>query len=105
MEPPGPQAVEDILKQVENLKTGMREIAHEINNPLGVMRMAAYFLESGNPDAAKRAQYFKVINDSIDKIEASLKKLKMLRDDPSVDFTRHVSQSETDSAPKKSPGT
>jgi nitrogen-specific signal transduction histidine kinase len=70
--------------QVENLRSGIREVAHEINNPLGVVRMAAYFLESTNPDEEKTAHYFKVINDSLDKIEASLRRLRLLRENPST---------------------
>jgi nitrogen-specific signal transduction histidine kinase len=78
---------EDIVEsraQVENLRSGIREVAHEINNPLGVVRMAAYFLESTNPDQEKKAHYLKVINDSLDKIEASLKRLRLLRENPST---------------------
>jgi nitrogen-specific signal transduction histidine kinase len=76
--------VDDHLVQVENLKTGIREISHEINNPLGVMRMAAYFLEVTNPPEDKKTHYFKVLNESIDKIEKCLERLKTLRENPST---------------------
>jgi len=79
-----PQDLDEHVVQVESLKTGIREIAHEINNPLGVMRMAAYFLEVTNPPEDKKTHYFKVLNDSIDKIERCLDRLKKLRENPST---------------------
>jgi nitrogen-specific signal transduction histidine kinase len=84
----------ELRAQVENLRSGIREVAHEINNPLGVVRMAAYFLESTNPDPEKKAQYLKVINDSLDKIEASLKRLRLLRENPSTTI-ESISQAES----------
>jgi len=66
---------------IQNLRTSLRELAHEINNPLGVLRMTAYFLESGNPPAEKRQHYIKVMNESLDKIEASLHRLRTMLDD------------------------
>lgn len=79
-----PQDLEEHSVQVENLKAGIREISHEINNPLGVMRMAAYFLEVTNPPEDKKTHYFKVLNESIDKIEKGLERLKILRENPSA---------------------
>ncbi|HET6273378.1 MAG TPA: histidine kinase dimerization/phospho-acceptor domain-containing protein [Bacteroidota bacterium] len=78
------QDLDEHSVQVENLKAGIREISHEINNPLGVMRMAAYFLEVTNPPEDKKTHYFKVLNESIDKIEKCLEQLKILRENPSA---------------------
>lgn len=83
-----PQDLEEHSVQVENLKAGIREISHEINNPLGVMRMAAYFLEVTNPPEDKKTHYFKVLNESIDKIEKGLERLKILRENPSAASVR-----------------
>lgn len=80
--------VEDLQQQLDNMKNGIREISHEINNPVGVVRMASYFLESTNPDHEKRAHYIKVINDSLDKIESCLKKLKVLRENPHTEIDK-----------------
>jgi nitrogen-specific signal transduction histidine kinase len=74
--------IEELELQIKNFKAGIREISHDINNPLGVMRMAAYFLQSSKLDDEKRTQYFQTINDSINKIEANLKRLKSLRENP-----------------------
>jgi signal transduction histidine kinase len=66
---------------LEQFRSSLREITHELNNPLGVIRMAAYFLEhSEAADPDKREQYFKIINQSLDKAEEVLKKLRALRE-------------------------
>ena len=68
------------MLQIETLRAGIREVTHGLNNPLGVIRMAAYFLENSETDDEKRAHYFKVINESLDKVEENLKQLKALRE-------------------------
>jgi len=83
-----PSELDDLSVQVANLKAGIREISHEINNPLGVMRMAAYFLEVTNPTEEKKSHYFRVLNESIEKIEKCLEHLKTLRENPA---TTHAS--------------
>ena len=74
----------ELQTQIANFKSGIREIAHEINNPLGVLRMAAYLMEMTNPDEEKRKHYVNLINTSVDKIEIGLKRLKTLRENPSI---------------------
>ena len=74
--------IEDLRPQVENLKTAIREVSHDISNPLGVLRLVAYFLEVTNPDPQKKVQYIRLVTESLDKIEAQLKRLKTIRDDP-----------------------
>jgi nitrogen-specific signal transduction histidine kinase len=75
---------EEIEAYILELKSGIREIAHEINNPLGVLRMATYLMETTNPDEQKRKHYVALMNTSIDKIETGLKRLRALRDNPPV---------------------
>ncbi len=70
----------ELQEQISQIKAGIREIAHEINNPLGVLRMAAYLMDTSNPDEAKRKHYLNLINTSIDRIETGLKKLRALRE-------------------------
>ncbi len=84
MTPSQQTELEELQGQVTNMKSGIREIAHEINNPLGVLRMAAYLLETTTPDQEKRLHYVNLINTSIDRIEAGLKRLRALRDNPSM---------------------
>jgi nitrogen-specific signal transduction histidine kinase len=76
------QETDGVLLQLESLKSGIKEISHEMSNPLGVIRMAAYFLESTNPEEEKRLHYLKVVSQNLDKIEACLQKLKILRENP-----------------------
>ncbi len=69
-------------EELARIKHGIREIAHEINNPLGVLRMAAYLMETTSVDEAKRKHYVGLINSSLDRIEAGLKRLRALRENP-----------------------
>ena len=78
------QSAEEVQLQLDNLRGAIREIAHEINNPLGVLRMATYFLESADSGPEKKAEYFKVISESIDKIEENLNRLRAVRENPSL---------------------
>ncbi|MER3524948.1 MAG: hypothetical protein C4326_13090 [Ignavibacteria bacterium] len=72
----------DLQKQVENLKAGIREVAHEINNPLGVMRMALYMMQAHKNDQQKQEHYWELLNASIERIEEGLKRLRALRENP-----------------------
>jgi nitrogen-specific signal transduction histidine kinase len=75
---------DEFQNQVENLKAGIREVAHEVNNPLGIIRMALYFLHTTNPEGEKREHYFTVIEEGLVRIEQNLQKLKPLRETPSA---------------------
>jgi nitrogen-specific signal transduction histidine kinase len=74
----------DLQTQVNNLKAGIREVAHEINNPLGVMRMAIFMMQSYKDDREKQQHYLELLNASIERIEAGLKRLRALRENPSA---------------------
>ncbi len=69
----------DLLRQLDHIKASIREIAHEINNPLGVLRMTAYFLERGDTPPEKLMEYVGLINQSLDRIEAGVQRLGELR--------------------------
>ena len=79
-----PQSAQEVQQLLDNLRAAIREIAHEINNPLGVLRMATYFLESADPGPEKKAEYFKVMSESIDRIEENLNRLRAIRENPSL---------------------
>jgi nitrogen-specific signal transduction histidine kinase len=76
----------ELRKQVDNLKSGIREITHDISNPLGVIRMAAYYLQVGKMDDEKRSHYFTVIGQTIDKVELQLRRLRELGQNPSLEL-------------------
>lgn len=78
------QRSSDTSGQLENLKAGIREVAHAINNPLGIIRMAIYFLQTTNPVGEKREHYFRAIEEGLERIEQSLQDLKALRENPST---------------------
>jgi nitrogen-specific signal transduction histidine kinase len=71
----------ELETQVANFKTGIKAIAHEMNNTLGVLRTAMYLLEANN-DAEKQKRYLSMVNTGIDRLEADLKRLRALRDNP-----------------------
>jgi nitrogen-specific signal transduction histidine kinase len=79
--------------QLVQLKRGIREITHDISNPLGVLRMAAYYLQHGNPDKEKQSHYYSVIAETVERVEASLNKLRSL--------TEPAAHQETDPAAGK----
>lgn len=68
--------------QLENMKSGIREITHDMSSPLGVLRMATYYLQTAKPDEAKREHYYRLISDTLDKVEGGLKKLRNLSENP-----------------------
>jgi len=78
--------IADLQAQIDGMKAGIREIAHDLSNPLGVIRMAAYYLQVAQPEKEKRDHYFKLMNDTVDKMEVGLKRLRSLVDKPASEF-------------------
>ncbi len=76
------QDVDEVQLQIENLRAAIREISHEISNAAGVLRIAVYFLGTTSSTPEKQAHYIDLINSSLDQVEANLKRLKILREDP-----------------------
>lgn len=74
------QDPQDTGARLLELKQGIREITHDISNPLGVLRMAAYYLQHGNPDKAKQDHYCTVIAETVERVEAGLNRLRSLSD-------------------------
>jgi nitrogen-specific signal transduction histidine kinase len=75
----------DIRIQLDRLRSGIREIAHDISNPLGVLRMASYYLQHGKPDGEKQLHYYGVITSTVEKVEAGLNRLRALSENPLMD--------------------
>ena len=73
-----PQGEEGLREQVTTLKSGIREIAHEISTPLGVLRMAVYYLQRGKVDKEKQERYYEIIAEAVGRVEAGLTKLRAL---------------------------
>ena len=83
-----PQEEQELQETVTRLRRGIREIAHDISNPLGVLRMAAYYLQNGKPEKEKQEHYYTVITQTVDKVEAGLNKLRALGENPALDLRR-----------------
>jgi nitrogen-specific signal transduction histidine kinase len=65
-------------KHIADLHAGIRQIAHDLSNPLGILRMAVYFLQSTKVEGEKREQYLTMMNETIDRVEQQLKRLRAL---------------------------
>jgi len=72
----------DPLLELQKLKSAIRTVVHDVSNPLGVLRMSAYYLQNGAPDKEKETHYFGVMGESIEKIAAGLALLRDLSDEP-----------------------
>lgn len=68
----------------EATRQELRKLAHDISNPVGILRMAVYYLETARPDAEKCNQYYMMMNQNIDKIEGLIKQLRNLAASPSM---------------------
>ena len=82
---------EELRAQVDNLRAGIREIAHDISNPLGVLRMAAYYLQTAQPEKEKREHYYQLINQTVDRVEQGLKRLRALSENPMMNVHDNAS--------------
>ena len=71
---------DELRSEVERIQAGIRDIAHDISSPLGVLRMAVFYLQSSGLDETKRSEYYQLMNDTIEKVEACLKRLRGLTD-------------------------
>lgn len=73
-----PEETENLQARMEEMNKSIREIAHDLSNPLGILRMAIYYLETGEPDEEKRTHYYKMMGETLDKIETGLRRLRAL---------------------------
>jgi nitrogen-specific signal transduction histidine kinase len=70
--------MDDPKSRIDAMRYKIREIAHDISSPLGVLRMAVYYLQTAKPDREKQEQYYRLMNETMDKVEESLKRLRTL---------------------------
>lgn len=73
-----PDTTDPREKHIADLHAGIRQIAHDLSNPLGILRMAVYFLQSTKAEGEKREQYLTMMNETIDRVEQQLKRLRDL---------------------------
>ncbi len=70
----------DIVKdRLRRASKSLAFVTHEINNPLSVIRLALYHLESGKLPQNKKKVFFKLLVDNIEKVDAQMKELYSIR--------------------------
>ena len=78
--PGDPPRIEDmdretILRCLEEVHHSIRRVAHDMSNPLGILRMTVYFLRSTKPDQAKLEEYVDGMDKSIDRLDEHIRLL------------------------------
>ncbi len=73
-----PETNEEIRAKLQDLRSRIRQIAHDISSPLGVLRLAVHYLQVGEPDEERRRHYIDVMNQTVGKVEANLDRLRAL---------------------------
>lgn len=70
----------DTSSQIEAIRLGIRTITHELSSPLGVLRMTTHYLRTQDIPQEKREQYLKLLNDTVDRLEDGLHRMRALAD-------------------------
>jgi signal transduction histidine kinase len=70
---------DDIRNEMRKITKTLAFITHEINNPLSVMKLALYHLQSYPTDEERRAMMLKIISENICKVETQMAELRSLR--------------------------
>ncbi len=68
-----------IRNNLAALNTSLTSITHDINNPLGVIRLAIFQLQNQNLTEENKNKYIKMVNDNLDKIEVQISNIRMTR--------------------------
>lgn len=70
---------DSIKHRMLNLADTLAFITHEINNPLSVIRLALYHLQTYQLDDGRRDMLMKILNDNIDKVQQQMDELRTVR--------------------------
>ena len=68
-----------IRNRLQTVNQSLAFIEHEINNPLGVIRLALYHLEKPNLAKKKKETFFKLLADSVKKVNTQMEELQEVR--------------------------
>jgi len=71
---------QDLTSQIEAIRLGIRKITHELSSPLGVFRMTIHYLRTKNVPPEKVDHYLQVLNDTVDRLEDGLHRMRALAD-------------------------
>mgnify|MGYP003340815537 CR=1 FL=1 len=75
-----------IRERMRRASKSLAHVTHEINNPLSVIRLAIYHLDNAKLPKAKRAAFFKILADNIDKVNVQIKELYAIRRELGLDL-------------------
>ena len=70
----------EITPQIEAIRRGIRTITHELSSPLGVLRMTTHYLRTQNVPPEKRDHYLQLLNDTVNRLEDGLHRMRALAD-------------------------
>jgi len=68
-----------LREQLADITNTLAFITHEINNPLSVIRLALYHLENLEITPEKRQNLFRIISESLDKVQSQTEELRLVR--------------------------
>lgn len=71
---------DEIRHELIDINTQLAGITHEINNPLGVIRLALFQLQNKLGSDENFNKYIQMINDNTSKIESQIKQLREVRE-------------------------
>jgi signal transduction histidine kinase len=70
----------DVIRgRLQSADESLANITHEINNPLGVIKLALYHLENPNLESHKKEIFFKLLVANIEKVDIQMKELREVR--------------------------
>ncbi len=72
---------DSIRVKMMSINSVLAHITHEINNPLGVIRLALFQLQSKSKPDESTAKYFKMITDNVNKLEEQIQALRSAREE------------------------
>jgi signal transduction histidine kinase len=68
-----------IRNRLQKINETLAYISHEINNPMSVIRLALYQLENRQLSKTRREWFFKLLTDSVSKVDEQMKELYTVR--------------------------
>lgn len=71
---------DELRHELIDINTQLSEITHEINNPLGVIRLAIFQIQNKLGSNENFNKYIQMINDNTSKIESQIKQLREVRE-------------------------
>jgi signal transduction histidine kinase len=68
-----------LYERLRSVNASLSTFAHDLNNPLSVIRLALYHLENPELTTQKRGMFFKLLVENLERIDAHMKTLAAIR--------------------------